>query len=533
MGTCPRCAQEAPGEFPFCPFCGAPVGDPPAAPALIERKVVSVIFCDLVGFTAESDAADPEDVRARIRPYHRQLKHEIEGFGGTVEKFIGDAVMAVFGAPVAHEDDAERAVRAGLRVLEAIERLNAERPELQLRVRVGINTGEVVVDRDARPERGEGIVVGDVVNTAARLQAAAPVGGIAVGELTYRRTRRIFEYEQLEPVPVKGKAKPLAIWRPLAGRARFGTDLTRTHATPLVGRGSELARLRAAFQQAAGERSVRMVTLVGEPGIGKSRLVLELSSRLERRPEMIRWRQGRCLPYGEGITFWALGEIVKTHAGVFETDSPERAAEKLEAVLPEVEERAWLRARLLPLLGVDLGQPASREESFAAWQRFLESIAADGPAVVAVEDLHWADSALLDFLAHVVAVSTGVPLLVLCTARPELFERYPAWGAPSPNAETIKLLPLSDEEAASLVQALLTRDIDEHVRRAILERAGGNPLYAEELVRFIAEGGLNGRGGGVAFPDSLQALITARLDTLTQEQKSLLLDAAVVGRCSG
>jgi class 3 adenylate cyclase len=529
MGTCPQCAKELPGEFPFCPFCGAAVGERPLAHASIERKVVSVLFCDLVGFTAASDAADPEDVRARIRPYHQQLKREIEGFGGTVEKFIGDAVMAVFGAPVAHEDDAERAVRAALRILAAIEQLNVERPALQLEVRVGINTGEAVVDRAARPERGEGIVVGDVVNTAARLQAAAPVGGIAVGELTYRQTRRIFEYEELERVTAKGKAKPLAIWAPIVDRPRFGRDPASSQVTPLVGRASELSRVRTAFELAAGGPSVRMVTLLGEPGIGKSRLLMELSSHGGRLPQMIRWRQGGCLPYGEGITFWALGEIVKAHAGVFETDSPERAAEKLDAVLPEVEERAWLRARLLPLLGVDPRQPPSREESFTAWRRFIESIAADGPAVVAVEDLHWADAALLDFLVYLAAASRGAPLLVLCTARPELLERYPAWGAATPNAETINLSPLSEGESASLVQALLTRDADEHVRRAVLERAGGNPLYAEELAHFIAEGGLNGRGDGGEFPDSLQALITARLDTLTQEQKRLLLDASVVG----
>ena len=238
-----------------------------------------------------------------------------------MEKFVGDAVMAVFGAPVAHEDDAERAVRAGLRILEAIAELNEADPELDLQVRVGINTGEAVVALGARPEQGEGIVTGDVVNTAARIQGAAPVGGVAVGEQTYRATERVFEYEPLEPVSVKGKAEPLALWRARAARARFGTDITRRYTTPLVGRELEKPLLIGTFERAAQQRSVQLVTIVGEPGVGKSRLVAELFAYLGTKPELTRWRQGRCLPYGEGITFWALGEIVKAEAGILESDS--------------------------------------------------------------------------------------------------------------------------------------------------------------------------------------------------------------------
>jgi class 3 adenylate cyclase len=234
--TCPTCGKELPGEFPFCPFCAAPLTAQSSPSVREERKVVTVLFCDLVGFTEASEAADPEDVRARIRPYHARLRQEIERYGGTVEKFIGDAVMAVFGAPTAHEDDAERAVRAGFRILEAIAELNEAEPALSLQVRVGINTGEAVVALGARPEEGEGIVTGDVVNTASRLQGAAPVNGIAVSEQTYRQTERVFDYEGLEPVQVKGKAEPLALYRPLAARARFGSDVTRTHTAPLVGR---------------------------------------------------------------------------------------------------------------------------------------------------------------------------------------------------------------------------------------------------------------------------------------------------------
>jgi class 3 adenylate cyclase/tetratricopeptide (TPR) repeat protein len=491
---------------------------------------VSVLFCDLVGFTAASEAADPEDVRARIRPYHASLQHELERYGGTVEKFIGDAVMAVFGAPVTHEDDPERAVRAGLRILEAIEELNEREPALDLQVRVGIDTGQAVVSVQARPERGEGIVAGDVVNTAARIQAAAPVNGVAVSQETFRQTERVFAYEPLASVEAKGKSEPMRLYRAVEARARFGSDLIRTQETLFVGREVEKTLLQGLFDRCARDSAFELVTLVGEPGVGKSRLCAELFRYVDERTDLIRWRQGRCLPYGEGITFWALGEIVKSHAGVFESDSAEAAAAKLEQVLPDVEERDWLRARLLPLLGIDSGQSASREESFSAWRRFVESIAADGPTVVVVEDLHWADEALLDFLSYLAEWAEGVPLLLLCTARPELFERHPSWGAGTRNAHTITLSPLSESEASELVQGLLEQTVSAQVRQAILERAGGNPLYAEEFVRLVADRGLSDTDDGLAFPDSVQALIAARLDTLSAERKSLLHDAAVVGK---
>src|SRR6266542_3398409 len=335
MAVCSSCGKELPGEFPFCPFCAAPLFEQPPSPAQEERKVVSVLFCDLVGFTAASEQQDPEDVRARIRPYHARLREEIERYGGTVEKFVGDAVMAAFGAPVAHEDDAERAVRAGLRILDAIAELNEADPELDLQVRVGINTGEAVVALGARPEQGEGIVTGDVVNTAARIQSAGPVNGLAVSDQTCRTTRHVFEYERLAPVSVKGKAEPLPLWQATAVRVRFGSDVIRQHSTPLVGRELEKPLLIGTFERAAQQRSVQLVTVVGEPGVGKSRLVAELFAYLDAKQALTRWRQGRCLPYGEGITFWALGEIVKGEAGILESDSAQVAAAKLEiAVSP-------------------------------------------------------------------------------------------------------------------------------------------------------------------------------------------------------
>jgi class 3 adenylate cyclase/tetratricopeptide (TPR) repeat protein len=497
-------------------------------PGLEERKVVSVLFCDLVGFTAASEQQDPEDVRARIRPYHERVREEIEAHGGTVEKFVGDAVMAVFGAPVAHEDDAERAVRAGLRILEAIEELNGADPGLDLQVRVGINTGEAVVALDAHPERGEGFVTGDVVNTASRLQGAAPVGGVAASEQTYRQTERVFDYARLEPVVVKGKAEPVAIWRPLRARARFGTDLTRSHATPLVGRELELPLLIGTFERSAQQRSCQLVTIVGEPGVGKSRLCAELFGYIESRPGLVRWRQGRCLPYGEDIAFWALGDIVKAECGILESDSPAEAEAKLEhALVAEDTDRVWLRARLSPLVGLP-GEPAAHEESFAAWRRFLEALAAERETVLVFEDLHWADPALLAFLEHLADWAQGVPLVLLCTARPELHEEHPSWAAGLRNATMINLAPLTDAETTRLIGTLLERAVlPAETQKALLERAGGNPLYAEEFVRLLSD---RGELAEVVVPDSVQALIAARLDTLSPERKSLLQDAAVLGK---
>jgi class 3 adenylate cyclase len=525
--VCLSCGKENPDGFAFCGFCAAPLTEHAPSSALEERKVVSVLFCDLVGFTAASEQQDPEDVRARIRPYHARLRVEIEHFGGTVEKFVGDAVMAAFGAPVAHEDDAERAVRAGLRILDAITQLNDADPDLDLQVRVGINTGEAVVAVGANPERGEGLVTGDVVNTAARIQSAAPVNGVAVGETTYRATSHIFEYEPLESVEVKGKSESLALWRAKAVRVRFGTDFAE-HVTPFVGRELERPLLIGIFERALQQRSVQLATIVGEPGVGKSRLVAELFAYMDAKPEIVRWRQGRCLPYGEGIIFWALGEIVKREAAILESDSAEIAAAKLDAaVAPEEPERQWLLQRLAPLVGVETS-PAERQESFTAWRRYLEGLAASRATVLVFEDLHWADEALLAFLEHLVEWAEVVPLLVICTARPELYERRPGWGAGQRNAHTVNLAPLTDQETAELVSSLTTTALTPELERTILEQAGGNPLYAEEFVRLLSDRGHS--SDQVSLPDSIQALIAARLDTLSPERKSLLQDAAVLGK---
>jgi class 3 adenylate cyclase/tetratricopeptide (TPR) repeat protein len=534
MLVCPSCGRENPEGFRFCGFCTAPL-EREFAVEREERKFVSVIFCDLVGFTDRSDRADPEDVRATLRPYHARVRKEIERFGGTVEKFVGDAVMAVFGAPVSHEDDAERAVRAALRILDAIDELNDELG-LGLSVRAAVNTGEALVTLGARPEEGEGIVAGDVVNTAARLQEAAPTGGIVVSELTRRATRHQIEYQKLDPVTVKGKAAPVPIWRALTAKSRFGVDVEQPVAAPLVGREHELALLKDTWARALREPSLQLVTVTGEPGVGKSRLVNEFRAFVDEQPELVWWRQGRCLPYGDGITFWALGEVVKAQAGILESDAAEEAARKIaaavESLIEDPAEREWFEARLAPLVGAERGEAGSTErgEAYTAWRRFLEALASRRPFVVVLEDLHWADDALLEFVEHLVDWATGVPLVVLCTARPELYERRPGWGGGKRNSTTISLPPLTSHETAQLISALLSRSVlPVETHTALLERSGGNPLYAEEFVRMLGDRSA-APDTEAPVPETVQALIAARLDTLSPARKALLHDAAVVGK---
>jgi class 3 adenylate cyclase/tetratricopeptide (TPR) repeat protein len=535
--TCQSCGRENPDGFQFCGFCSAPLA-PHASGE--ERKVVSVLFVDLVGFTARSDMADPEDVRAALRPYHALLKREIERFGGTVEKFIGDAVMAVFGAPLAHEDDAERAVRSALRITEAIQELNEEQG-LDLSVRAAVNTGEAVVSLAARPERGEGIVTGDVVNTASRLQGIAPVGGVAVGEVTYRATQHVFDYEPLDDAHVKGKAEALRVWVAVGTKSRLGTDVEQAR-TPFVGRQDELDLVQRVYARALREPSVQLVTVAGEPGVGKSRLIAELRTWVDDQAELVWWRQGRCLPYGEGITFWALGEAVKAHAGILESDTAEEAAQKLAVAVEVVDsaDRDWVGAQLRTLVGAGDPGGGNRQEAFAGWRTYLEAVAEARPLVLVIEDLHWADEPMLEFLEHLVDWAGEVPLVLACTARPEFFERRSGWGGGKRNASTISLKPLTSDETARLLSALLEETVlPAETQQALLERAGGNPLYAEEFVRMLLDRGIlerQGRavrltaGAEVTVPETVQALIAARLDTLTADRKALLQDAAVMGK---
>jgi class 3 adenylate cyclase/tetratricopeptide (TPR) repeat protein len=520
--TCPACGQENPDGFRLCGMCGAALA--PAATAVREeRKVVTILFTDLVGSTARAEGLDPEDVRATLSRYYAQLRAELERHGGTVEKFIGDAVMAVFGAPVAHEDDPERAVRAALAIRDSIGE--------ELQIRTAVNTGEALVALGARPDEGEGMVSGDVVNTAARLQSAAPVNGVLVGEQTYRATRDAIEYREAPPVEAKGKAEPVQVWEAVAARSRFGSDVEQKLRTPLVGRERERALLADALAQARAEQSAQLVTLVGVPGIGKSRLIAELFQVLEAEPDLIQWRQGRSLPYGERVSFWALGEIVKAQAGVLESDDTAAAEEKLAAMLDSVledeQEREWVARHTRPLLGLEGAERAEREEAFAAWRRLLEAVAEQRPLVLVFEDLHWADDGLLDFVDHLADWATTVPLLIVGTARPELLDRRPGWGGGKRNALTLSLGALSDDETAQLLHHLLERSvIDADAQQAILRRAEGNPLYAEEYARLLAEQG----SGDLALPETVQGLIAARIDGLAPAEKSLLQDAAVIGK---
>ncbi len=498
----------------------------PSAPRR-ERKVVTVVFCDLVGFTARAESLDPEDVDAFLGPYHERVRAELERHGGTVEKFIGDAVMALFGAPMAHEDDPERAVRAALAIREfAVEE--------GLELRVGITTGEALVRLDAEPGAGEGMASGDVVNTAARLQSAAPVNGILVDETTFRATRQAIGYDAADPVDAKGKSAPVSVWHATEARSRFGVDTAHDARSELVGRERELGVVRDAFERAHHERTPQLLTLVGVPGIGKSRLVYELQRIVDADPDLVTWRQGRCLAYGDGVTLWALTEIVKAQAGITEQDPPEEVAEKLRVaaddVLPE-SDAAWVESHLRALVGVaeetELGGNR-RNEAFSAWRRFLEGLAEQRPVVLVFEDLHWADETLLDFVDELVDWLTDVPLLVVATARPELLERRPGWGGGKLNATTLALPPLGEEQTAQLLARLLGRPVlAADAQRALLDRAGGNPLYAEQFVDLYME---RGSTADLPLPETLQGIIAARLDGLPGAEKELLKDAAVIGK---
>jgi class 3 adenylate cyclase/tetratricopeptide (TPR) repeat protein len=522
MLVCPNCGRENADDARFCSSCGRPLeaGEAPRE----ERKVVSVLFADLVGFTSRAEEMDPEDVRALLSPYYSRLRSELQGFGGTVEKFIGDAVMAIFGAPQAHEDDPERAVRAALAIQDWI---GEQQDDLQ--VRIAVNTGEALVTLGARPSEGEGMAAGDVVNTAARMQAAAPVNGVLVGESTYRATRDVIDYAEAIPVEAKGKSGPIQVWQPLRARAPVGVDTVQTGA-PLIGREREIDLLSAALGRAREEPSTQLVTLVGVPGIGKSRLVYELWRLVEADPDPIAWCQGRSLPYGNGVTFWALGEMIKAQAGVLESDTSEQVEEKLRRSARDVvaEDAEWTEGHLRPLLGLATDDGEAGGEAFVAWRRYIEGLADRSPLILVFEDLHWADDGLLDFIDHLVDWASGVPLLVVGTARPELLERRPGWGGGKANAVTLSLSALSSKQTAVLIGALLGKAVlDADAQQLLLQQAGGNPLYAEQYVRMLAERGPQDES---ALPESVQGIIAARLDGLPSGEKELLQAAAVVGK---
>jgi class 3 adenylate cyclase/tetratricopeptide (TPR) repeat protein len=490
--------------------------------------VVTVLFADLVGFTAQAEALDPEDVEAILRPYHERLRRELERFGGTVEKFIGDAVMALFGAPLAHEDDPERAVRAALAIRDWA------REEEVVQVRIAVNTGEALVNFAARPEAGETVAAGDVVNTTARLQSAAPVNSVLVGESTYRATRAMIDYRDAPDVEAKGKSEPVRVWEVVRARSRVTSEAVAARAG-LVGRERERAVLSELLVRVREEASPQLVTLVGVPGIGKSRLVYELLQIVEGSGVLTYWRRGRSLPYGEGVPLWALSEIVKAQAGILEGDTPDEAAAKLRAavenVVGEARDAPWVESHLRALAGVAGDEVAAadrRSEAFGAWRCFFEAMADQRPLVLVFEDLHWADDELLDFVDYLVDWASGVPILIVCTARPELLERRPGWGGGKLNATTLSLSPLSNTDTSVLISELLDRPLlPAETQQELLARAGGNPLYAEQYAQLLLEGL---PAEELPMPETVQGIIAARLDRLPEKEKVLLQDGAVLGK---
>jgi class 3 adenylate cyclase/tetratricopeptide (TPR) repeat protein len=518
--TCPACGADVPEGFKFCGQCGSVLAAP--SPIAEERKTVTTLFCDLVGFTAMSEAADPEDVDRLLREYFARATRVVESHGGTVEKFIGDAVVGVFGVPVVHEDDPERAVRAALSLLEAL--VGLTRPDGEpLQARCGVNTGEALVRLDVAPGSGTSFLTGDAVNTAARLQTAAPPAQVVVGALTRALSERAIVYEELPRVRAKGKAEPILAWLAVGALARLGLDARLDEPSDLVGREPECHLLEALFDEVVTQHVPRFAILVGEPGIGKSRLVRELFAHARAHPAMVTWRQGCCPSFGEEATYAALAEIVKGHAGIMDTDAPTVAAKKLEAILPEGRDQGWLCQRLGALLGLDAPE-ASREEYYVAWARFFAVMAAREPLVLVFEDLHWADPAMLGFVEYLSSHVASSSVLMVSTARPELFEAHPTFGSGA-SLVRIDLGPLSAGDMTRLVSGLLgERGSEERAVDEVVRRCGGNPFFAEQSARLLLDA-----GDRSALPDSVQAVIAARLDALEPGAKVLLGDAAVVG----
>jgi class 3 adenylate cyclase/tetratricopeptide (TPR) repeat protein len=518
--TCPRCGRAVSADAQYCAGCGAALVS--AAEPREERKLVSILFVDLEGFTAASDAADPEDVRDALSRYHAVARERIELYGGVVEKFIGDAVMAVFGAPATRGDDAERAVRAGLRVLEAVGEL-AEHG-LSLSARAAVNTGEAVVNV-RRDDSGEALAIGDVVNTASRLQSAAPVGRLVVGAETRRATRHAVEYQPLPAVVAKGKAAPVEAWVAV----RVVSEPSERPATlgPFVGRGRELDVIRSVWRQATADRRPHVVTVVGAPGIGKSRLCREMSVEVEASAGRV--LRGRCVPYEGQTGYHASAQLVRQAFGIFDSDSQQVAREKLEkgvaALLPAPEVSDTARYLAL-VLGLDTDAPVvDKRLLFLAVRRMIERLGDQRPVLVVFEDIHWAAPSELDLLEYLGAQLRETAAVVIALARPELLDERP-WGARLPEHTSITLEPLTVAETEVLVSALVATARQGDVAVAdLVDAADGNPLFAEELAAALADGA---SGGGL--PVTITAAIASRLDVLPASLRDVLLSAAVVGR---
>ncbi|MDT7570851.1 MAG: hypothetical protein QOE05_1025, partial [Actinomycetota bacterium] len=555
--TCPSCGAAATGRF--CAECGtqvagaAPATTAPPAPAasarVAERRVTSVLFGDLVGFTTMSETRDPEEVRELLSRYFGTARTVIERYGGTVEKFIGDAVMAVWGVPVAMEDDAERAVRAGLDLVAAVVALGEEVGAVGLTMRVGVVTGEVAVTLGAA---GEGMVAGDAVNTAARVQSAAQPGQVWVDHETKSLTVASVSYADAGMHELKGKREPMALYvaRQVIGVVGGSRRVDGLEA-PFVGRDRDLRLVKELFHATLEERRPRLVSVVGAAGMGKSRLGWEFDKYSDGITNLVAWHRGRCLAYGEGVAFWALAEMLRMRIGAIEGEPAEDLLERLRVSLPthvaDAEESGWLLPRLATLLGAGAlaapGVTFARDDLFAAWRVFFERLAEESEGcVLVVEDLQWADDGLLDFFEHVVETAQ-TPIFILTFARPELADRRPRWGS-SRRTHALHLEPLPDTVMSELVDGLVD-GLPPQTRGQLVARADGVPLYAVETVRaLIDQDAVVPREGryvladdavdrvdleALAAPTSLHNLIAARLDALPQAERRLVQDAAVLG----
>ncbi len=551
--SCPSCgASNAPG-VKFCGECGTDLRAPgAAAPAgrrdapTAERRLVSILFADLVGFTPLSESRDAETVRDLLDRYFATATQIIDSYGGTIEKFIGDAVMAVWGAPTAFEDDAERAVRSALDLVAAVEALGHELgAELQLRA--GVLTGEAAVTLGAT---NQGMVAGDLVNTAARLQSVAPPGTVLVGDATYQAASDAIAFEPAGEQLLKGKAAPVPAYRALRVVARRGgSGRIEQLEAPFVGRAPELRMLKDFHIATGAERRPRLVSIIGQGGIGKSRLIWEFQKYLDGVTEVVYWHQGRSPAYGVGISFWALAEMVRGRIGITDEDDPAAARSRLSDALVEFvtdeAERRWMEPRLLQLLGIEGGEgaePSDRESLFAAWRLLFERIAEHGVVVLVFEDLQWADDGLLDFIDHVLDWSRERPIYIITSARPELLDRRHDWGAGRRNFTSLVLEPLTAEHMRELLAGLVP-GLPAPVMERVLDRAEGIPLYAVETVRMLLADGLVTLDDGIyrptgdlsdlSVPASLHALIASRLDNLDPADRSLLQAASVIGKTFG
>jgi class 3 adenylate cyclase/tetratricopeptide (TPR) repeat protein len=548
---CPVCDTPATPEARFCASCGAAFGlsqglteasESGRPPEVTERRLVTALFADLVEFTSRSEQRDPEEVASFLGDYFESARDVIDRFGGVVEKFAGDAVMAVWGADVAHEDDAERAVRAGLELQQAVAGLAVDVGDPDLGLRVGILTGEAAVRLGA--DASTGMIAGDLMNSASRLQNVADPGTVLVGEATHRAAHRAIAFEEAGTPSLKGKQQPIATWRALRVIAeRGGRGRVEGLDPPFVGRRAELRLLKDLLAVAAGDRRARMVSIVGEVGIGKSRLVWELQKYADGLAVPVSWNQGRSLAYGtEGVASWALSDMLRGRIGVTEGDEDALVAAALDASLDEVvgdpAERARLRQWLGPLLCCGPAPDGDRSEFDAAIRSYFGSMAAYGTTVLVFEDLQWADAGLLDLVEDLAAWMPDAPVLVLALTRPELLERRPGWASGRSGVVSLRLGPLADDEMGQLLDEMMGK-LEPRLRTDIIERAAGVPLYAVELARSLMARGLIGRANGtstaptdlsdIALPETLQSLIGARIDRLALADRSILQDAAILG----